>query len=387
MTIKSKETSLFIKLSLALGLTSLATPALAIDLLTGEKNGAYYNDFCPAIKSAVKDKNLLVDCRTSNGSLHNLDTVIDNPTHFGLAQYDLFSLKYSHESNQLLYTPVRDDLGKECLFLVTKNKKMTNFGDIVASAPYMNFILPPETSGHAGTFKYLQSIDKNGLGKATKVTFVESTEAAITQALANEDNVTLFVQFPNPDNKHFKLVNDNGGHFIPVISKEVLSQTTRGNKVYSAEETSVANPNWTESGKKLVTACTPIVMFTGKSMRVTDNAMKDEHSKAITILQETPAEKLRPKKGWLSQLWTSTKAVSAKSAETLVETTEKAKEASSPYLAKAKEVTKDAIEAAKPTYEKAKEATKSVLEKAKDLGEKAIDGAGKVIEKNTTPQQ
>ena len=385
MKITAKETTLIAKLTLILGLASFAAPAQAADLLTGEKTGAYFNDFCPAIKSAVKDKNLLVNCRTTNGSLQNLDTVLEHPTQFGLAQYDLFSLKYSHQSNQLLYTPVRDDLGKECLFLVTKNKKMTNFGDIIASAPYMNFILPPEKSGHAGTFKYLQNIDKKGLGQARNVTHVESTEAAITKALASDDNVTLFVQFPNPDNKHFKLVNENGGHFIPVISKEILSQVTRGNKVYSAEETAVANPNWTKSGTKLVTACTPIVMFTGKSMRVTDNAVKDEHRRAIAILQEIPADKLRPQKGWLSKLWTSTKAVSAKSTETLVETTEQAKKVSSPYLSKAKEVTKDAIEAAKPTYEKAKEGAKTMLEKAKELGEKAIDEAGKTIEKNTQP--
>ena len=377
---KSINAALLAGLSITVGMTGFGSKARALDLYTGEKTGAYFNEFCPTIKKAAKEKNVLINCRTSQGSLENLDKIIEKPTDFGLAQYDLFSLKYASQSNQLAYTPIRDDLGKECLFLVTKNKLMKNFGDVAASAPYMNFILPPEMSGHAGSFKYLQSIDPTGLGKATKVTYAASTEDAITSALAQKDNVTLFVQFPDTDNKLFKLVNENGGHFVPVISREILAQETRGRKVYSAEETDVANPKWHESGKKVVTACTPMVLFTGKSYRITDPAAKDTHEKAITALQEMPADKLRPKKGWFSKLWTSTKAVSAKSVEGLVDATDKAKKASSPYLRKAKEMTKDAVDAAKPTYEKAKEKTKEAIEAAKPTYEKAKEKTKEALE-------
>ena len=377
---KSINAAILAGLSLTVSMTGLGTKARALDLYTGEKTGAYFNEFCPTIKKAAKEKNVSLNCRTSQGSLANLDKIIETPTNFGLAQYDLFSLKYTSQSNQLAYTPIRDDLGQECLFLVTKNKLMKNFGDVVASAPYMNFILRPEFSGHAGTFKYLQSIDPAGLGKASKVTYAASTQDAITSALAREDNVTLFVQFPDANNKLFQLVNENGGHFVPVISREILSQETRGRKVYTAQETDVANPKWHKSGAKVITACTPMVLFTGKSYHITDPATKDAHEKAVTALQELPADKLRPKKGWFSKLWTSTKAVSAKSVEGLVDATDKAKKASSPYLRKAQEMTKDAVDAAKPTYEKAKEKTKEALEAAKPTYEKAKEKTIEAIE-------
>jgi len=377
---KTNKVAAMLGVSCTLLIGNLTGQASALELHTGENSGAYYNEFCPTIKSGLTEKKIPVECKTSNGSLNNLDLVLENPTHFGLAQYDIFSHRHSNKEKQHPFTPIRDDIGQECLFLVTKNKLMKSYGDIVASAPYMNFILPPENSGHAGTFKYLQKIDPEGLGKANNVSHAPNTQDAITSALAQEDNVTLFVQFPDPENEFFQLVNKNGGHFVPVISQEIMAQATNGRKVYSAQETDVANPKWLSSGKKLITACTPIVLFTGNPQRVTDDALKADHNKAISALQTTPVDKLRPTKGWFSKLWTSTKAVSAKSVEGLVSATEKAKKASSPYLTKAKEKTKEAMEAAKPTYEKAKEKTKEAIEAAKPTYEKAKEKTKEAIE-------
>lgn len=372
-----KKATLLTSLTTTLTLTLMTASVSALELNTGEPSGAYFKEFCPAIQTAAKEQGVELECKTSKGSINNLETVKQTPSQFGLSQYDVFSLK---DKDQQSFTPIRDDIGKECLFMVTKNKLINNMGDIASSAPYMNFILPPEKSGHSGTFKYLQKIDPTGLGKATKITHAASTEDAITSTLTSEDSVTIFVQFPNPDNKFFKLVNENGGHFIPVISREILSQSIKGRKIYSAQSTEVTNPEWHQSGKELITACTPIVLFTGKSDSITDPDTQARHTNAITVLQQIPADKLRPKEGWFSQLWTSTKAVSAKSVEGLVEATEQAKKATSPYLEKAKEVTEDALEAAKPTYEKAVDKTKEALESAKPTYDKAVDKTKEALE-------
>ena len=381
-------------------LTTLSTysSASAFDLYTGEKSGAYYNKICPAIKKEAAKKGVDLNCKTSAGSLDNLDKVLDNSANFGLSQYDQFALKFSNQSNQLSYTPIHDDLGSECLFMVTKNKLINNFGDVVASAPYLNFILPPEKSGHAGTFQYLKSIDPDGLGKATKITFATSTEDAITQTLTSEDNVTLFVQTADPKSKLFTLVNENKGHFVPVISKEVLGQTVKGTKVYKAQETEVSNPKWHKSGTKVITSCTPIMLFTGKSLKIADQAEKKSHENAIATLTAIPAKNLQPQKSWFSKLWSGSKALSAKAVEGMVDTAEKAKTASSPYLSKAKnaaepyvekakEATKDVIDAAKPTYDAAKEKTKEamdaakpVVDAAKEKTKEAIDAAKPVVD-------
>lgn len=371
---------------------ALASPSNAFDLLTGEETGAYHTKFCPAIQEQAKQHNITLNCKNSAGSLDNLEQVLGSPSKFGLAQYDQFALVYANESNKLAYTPIHDDIGSECLFMVTKNKLINNFGDIAASAPYLNFILPPEKSGHAGTFKYLQMIDPSGIGKATKITYAASTSEAISEALKSEDNVTLFVQDPNPKSALFKQVNENEGHFVPVISREILNEEVKGRKVYSPLETEVSNPSFYKSGEKVITACTPIMLFTGKNLRVTDPTQNEEHQKAITALQAIPAKDLRLQEGWWSKLWSSSKALSAKGVEGLLEATDKAKKATSPYITKAKnaaepyvekakETTKDVIEAAKPVLEKAKEKTEEAVEAAKPVLEKAKEKTGEALEK------
>ena len=361
----------------AFSAAAFAVPALAadVDIHTGEQSGAYYSEFCPAIQKSASEKNIEMNCKPSKGSLSNIEAVTARPSDFGLAQFDILA----HQNPPAAVETVRDDLGKECVFLVSKNKLMTNYGDVVASAEYLNFILPPEKSGHTGTFKYLQKLDPNGLGKATKVTHAPSTEDAITEALTSEDGVAIFVQFPNPDNPHFKTVTENGGHFVPVLFRELLTEEVDGKPVYTAEETEVTDPKWTEKGTKLVTACTPIVLFTGKEDSVTDETVKTIHQAAITALKEAPAEDLRPKEGWFSKIWDSTKSVSATGVEGLLVATEKARKTASPYVNKAKETAKPYVEKAKetvePYVEKAKETAEPYVEKTKEVTKPYVDAA------------
>ncbi len=371
-----QNTALLAILSTAIVTPLLSGEARAFDLLTGEASSAYSEKFCPAIAEQAKTDNIDITCQNSGGSLDNLARVEADPAKFGLAQYDLFALRHNNAANKKTFTAVHDDIGRECLFMVTKNPLIKNFGDIAASAPYLNFILPPENSGHTGTFNYLRTVDPEGIGKAKNITYAASTEDAITQSLTSEDNVTLFVHAADPKSKLFSLVNDNKGHFIPVISREILAEEVKGRKVYNAEETDISNPSWYKSGEQVVTSCTPIILFTGNSENIQDPSLKASHQKAVATLTATPAEKMRPSVGWWTKLWTSSKAISAKGVEGLLEATDKAKKATSPYLKKAKtaaepyvekakETTKDVIDAAKPTYDAAKEKTKDALEAAK----------------------
>jgi hypothetical protein len=40
------------------------------------------------------------------------------------------------------------------------------------------------------------------------------------------------VEFPDPENRRFKLVRVEGGHFVPIVDREVLRQQIGGHKVY-----------------------------------------------------------------------------------------------------------------------------------------------------------
>ena len=53
---KSINAALLAGLSITVGMTGFGTKARALDLYTGEKTGAYFNEFCPTIKKAAKEK-------------------------------------------------------------------------------------------------------------------------------------------------------------------------------------------------------------------------------------------------------------------------------------------------------------------------------------------
>ena len=60
----------------------------------------------------------------SAGTLQNVKTVHENPTHLALAQRDLLeTLKAEYK-----FTVIKDDIGPECLYMVTKNIAYSNWG-------------------------------------------------------------------------------------------------------------------------------------------------------------------------------------------------------------------------------------------------------------------
>ena len=68
--------------------------------------------------------------------------------------------------------------------------------------------------------------------------------------LEGDDNTaTLFVQFPDPDNARFKLIRQAGGHFVPVINRDILGQQIGGEKVYYAQETEIADGDPDQEGR------------------------------------------------------------------------------------------------------------------------------------------
>ena len=125
--------------------------------------------------------------------------------------------------------------------------------------------------------------------------------------------------------------------------------------MYFAEETEISLPKWNKSAEKVVTSCTPIVLFTGTPARVDEgNARKDQED-LIKTTEALKVEELQPKQGFFAKLWQKTKALSAASVEKMVAVSEKAREQ------------------AKPTLDKA-------MERAKEMRDQAAEGAKELID-------
>ena len=359
----------------AAALAALALPAGASQINTGGSGGAYDASFCPVLAQQLKLAQFDYACKTSAGTRENMERVLSNPRQLGYGQLDVFALESRQMKAKSALTLVRQDDVRECVFAVTRNKDVSNYGELAANAAKLRFILPPAASGSAGTFQFLRGIDADGLGKAKSVTNAASTEDAIREALSADDTVSLFVQFADPDAEQFVQVGKLGGHIVPVIDRTILRQEVAGKKIYFAQETQVEDAQWTKSGKKVVTACTPLVVFTGAPERVQGEQARRDHEDLIRTVSALKSGSLLPEESLFQKLVKRTKELSATSTEKVLEATEQAREKAKPYTEKAMDTAKEASEQAKQAAERASEAAKPYYEKSKEAAQKAYEDA------------
>jgi hypothetical protein len=362
-------------LALAAGFALLALPADAAEVNTGGPGGAYHASFCPALTEQLRLAQFDYRCTPSGGTRENMERVLADPRQLAYGQLDVFVLESRQLKAETSFAIARQDDVRECVFAVTRNKEVTNYGQLAAYADKVRFILPPAGSGSAGTFQFLRGIDADGLGRAKAVSNAASTEDAIREALSADDTVSLFVQFADPDNARFDLVRKLGGHLVPVIDRNILRQEVGGKKIYFAQETQVENADWIKQGRKLVTACTPVVLFTGHPDRVQGEQAKKDHEDLLRTIGDIKPGSLLPQESLFQRLVKRTKELSAVSTEKVLEATEEARQKARPYTEKALETAKETVEQAKQATERATEAAKPYIDKSKEAAQKAYDDA------------
>ncbi len=350
---------------LAIAMLALVVPLSATSanqINTGAETGAYHSTFCPALEAQLAKSKFEHKCTTSEGTADNMSRVAADARQIGYGQLDIFALEAPALGGAKTFTRLRNDDVRECVFAVTRNREILNYGDIAVNAARLRFILPPKTSGSAGTFRFLQQADADGLGKAKTIINATDPDDAIKLALAADDTVAFFVQFPDPENARFKEIQEQGGHIVPVIDRAILRQQVDGQKVYFAQETQVGNAKWMKSGQKVTTVCTPLVLFTGTPDRVTSDKARQDHKDMIATIQALKIEALVPREGLFSKVWRRTRELSAQSVEKVIQLSETAREKAKPMMEKAKEMGGEALEKAKSAAEKATEAAKKAME-------------------------
>lgn len=357
----------------------VAGAALADRINTGDEAGTYHARICPELVQQLARSELAYSCRASSGTAENVRKVASAPAEIGFGQLDVFARDVAKLESPETIVPMRTDDMRQCLFAVTKRRELQTYGELSALAPQLTFHLPPPDSNSAATFGILQQTDAGGLGKAKGVQHEASADDAIRKALSDENAVAFFVEFPDPDDDRFKTVLELGGHYVPIIDREILRQHIEGQKVYFAQETQVSNADWLTSARKVVTSCTPMVLFTGTPDRIVDPKARRDHEDLIATVRALRTEALLPQEGTFARVLARTKELSAASAEKLVRASERAKEQAQPYIDSAKEATDKALDAAKPALERAKDYGLKVYERAREelkelIGPKPEDG-------------
>lgn len=352
----------------AVALTAVFASASARQINTGDPTGAYHADFCPLLAGQLRLAQFDYGCAGSSGTRESMARVAADPQQLGYGHLDVFALE-SRRLDPGLLTLVRQDDVRVCLYATTRNTQVSNWGELAAHAGSLRFILPPAASDSAATFEFLRTIDAKGLGRAKSVTHVVSVEEAIRQALGADDAVSLLVELPDPDSPPFELVRAQGGRLVPVIDRAILRQAVDGRKVFFPQEVEIESASWIRSARKLVTACTPLVVFTGHPERVADGPARKDHEDLIRTAAALKRAALLPEASFLGRALKRSRELSASGTERALELTEEARAKARPYAEKA-------MEKAKEVSEKAKEAAQKAYEEAVRLG-KELAGQAK----------
>jgi hypothetical protein len=359
-------------------LVLIGTPAEADRINTAAAEGAYQKHFCPVLAHELKLAQFDFACAPSTGTRETIERVRADARQLGYAQLDAFALLVKELSAEAAFTIVRHDDVRQCLYAVTRNPELTNWGDVSGNAARLRFILPAAESGSANTFNFLRAIDPGGIGKASEPRHAQSVESAIREALSAENTVSVFVQFPDPESEHFGLIQELGGHVVPVIDRAILRQEALGKKIYFAQETQVESPHWIKSSRKIVTACTPMLLFTGSAERVPAGKARKDHEDLIRTIVALNGAALLPEEGLFSKLLKRTKELTATSTEKILEATEQARAKARPYTDKAMEAARETAEQAKDAAGRASDVAKPYIDKSKEATQKAYDDAMRV---------
>jgi hypothetical protein len=317
-----------------------AAPALAQApnpkaINTGGPQGAYHTLFCPPFPPALTRVYFTgYECTTSRGTLENIDRVLRAPTSIGFAQLDVYAREASRRAGEFQrLTVIRRDIACEGLWMITRNERLQNLGDVQGFARRINFIVPPRESGSTASFMFLRETDPDGLGRApeTNIRFARDATDMIQQVASSTDgSVGFFVQFADPTNANIKLIVERDLRVIPVVSRELLRARVDDEAVYQVQEFALTEGGFLGIGgraRTATTACTPVAVFTGSVEAVTAGTARDDQRDLIQRVREVPSAQLLPQQSAIARLISGARRTSQQAVDGMVNAAEAAKRA------------------------------------------------------------
>lgn len=327
-----------LSLGVALGALASANDALAQKaILTGSEGGAYFSTFCPPLPPALSTARFPnYKCTPSGGTLANIAGTLDKPGNLGFVQLDVLAREMTQKPDlKDKLSIVRSDIACEGLWMVSK--KPQSFGDILGYARRTTFVIGGEQSGSAATFKFLQSIDPDGLGRAGNsrypLKYVSNTTAMLDTIASGDDSmVGFFVQFADPENPNIKKMVDSGLTIVPVVSREISNAKVAGQDLYSVQSFSIVSGGLFSSGSDKITSCTPVAVITANPAAQSDPNVRDDQKDLIQAVAAIPSAKLLPQDTRLAKLLSSVKKVGAATVTEMIAAADKARKAAQDAL-------------------------------------------------------
>lgn len=313
-----------------LGTSAMAQEFGPKSINTGSEKGAYHGTFCPPLPGALSNAYFQgYQCTPSKGTLDNIGRVLAKPTSIGFVQLDVFAKEMAaRPADAGKLTVIRKDIACEGLFMITKNTDLNNYGDVLGFARRIPFVLPPQASGAAASFAFLQANDPDGLGRARNVRNASDVSAMLNDvANGTGGEVGFFVQFADPENANIKFIVEKGLKVIPVVSKEILRTKVGDEELYQVQDFNLTADGIFKAGKQVKTACTPVAIITGTPTLFADRNDSDDQKELITKVRLVPSDKLLPQDNRIAKLMKGFKQVSGQALEEALAAVDAAKNA------------------------------------------------------------
>lgn len=263
-------------------------------IMSGGENGDYFQYFSPPLQKILAKAWVDAPIQASAGTPENLDYVVAHQTSYALAQGNVYAAlatdpKYAGKLKELSAA-----VGNEAVLAIvgakTFERSKGSFTAIAQHAGAVRFALAPANSGPGFTFKQLQALDPDGLGNATRIDTFQSLDAAIEAVGKGDDDVTLMVQFANPDNARFRKVSKLRLHFVGIVlpAMRTLMLPSGKNAFNFCPDLDVGG------GQTVSTACSPILAVTGA-----ENSNPD----LATVFASVTAADFAPVDSGFAKLW------------------------------------------------------------------------------------
>ena len=227
----------------------------------------------------------------SECTLMNAEMVTLNPTHLAVGQLDILrKLKDKPMPNgkgNFAFTILHENIGPECLFVITALKGYTTWGHVLGNAWDLTIFTDGIKSGSFGTLQGLISTFPDLAD--VKIVNTSGAMEIINHICKDSSSLGFIVMRPDPESNVFKKIAELGLSLVPVVDFELEGQ-------YDFLDIKVAHGGPFKGGMSYMTACTSVALITGDISQVDQNDMRNYKRLKATIdrIGAVSAEKLKP---------------------------------------------------------------------------------------------
>jgi hypothetical protein len=253
----------------------------------------------------------------SEGTLDNAQRVTENPTNIAIGQLDLLrdlNGKIMPNGKPYAFTILNDNIGPECLYLVTSEPGYNTFGDFLGNAFQVSVATGGPNSGSFGTLMNLSRLYPD----MEQMTYDHVGSALDIVNSVNSRKYThgFFVMRPDPQSATFKAIADAKMTIIPVVDFGLQDD-------YQFIDLKVQNGFLFGAGKTVTTSCTSVALIAGSASSEAAAALtaRDKKRLEVTIqrLSSLTSDTLRPSISSWADMWDNLKIVTVDQAKVLME--------------------------------------------------------------------